>query len=328
MLLKRCGENRKTAGWIWPTEIFQKPLPRPVYSENLLIQPLMLKIRFFLPLLPLFFALTACVKAKIYNAEVASRQSAEARERVLVKELLDRKKESADLIKQVGELNRTIGNQEAEIKDLNAELSTRTQKMGESSSKLASEKAALEKELTNTNAELERRNGLLRRIQNAQQEGQKLLTDLKSDLEKGYSGQADVVVSIENEAVLLTLPDKTLFEQKAGQEVSASGKTLLTPLAQILTNRPELDVEINCHTDNSLPKDKTLADTWDWSLRRATNLVRLLVRDFNVNANQLTPVGKGEFYPLTSNATAEGRQKNRRTVLVLRPVLPAVPEAE
>jgi chemotaxis protein MotB len=56
--------------------------------------------------------------------------------------------------------------------------------------------------------------------------------------------------------------------------------------------------------------------------------VRLLVRDFNVNANQLTPVGKGEFYPLTSNATAEGRQKNRRTVLVLRPVLPAVPEAE
>ena len=52
------------------------------------------------------------------------------------------------------------------------------------------------------------------------------------------------------------------------------------------------------------------------------------IRDFNVNANQLTPIGKGEFYPITSNETPDGRQKNRRTVVVLRPVLPAVPVTE
>ena len=54
----------------------------------------------------------------------------------------------------------------------------------------------------------------------------------------------------------------------------------------------------------------------------------MLIRDFNVNANQLTPIGKGEFYPITSNETPDGRQKNRRTVVVLRPVLPAVPVTE
>jgi len=286
----------------------------------------MLKVRFF-TLLALFFALNACVKPKIYRAEVATRQATENREKVLVQELLDRKRETTELIKQVGELNRLIGNQEAEIQDLNTELSTRTQKLGESSSKLASEKAALEKELAANKAELAKRNALLQRIQKAQQDRTKILGDLKSSLEKGYADQPDVTASLEGETVLLTLPDKRLFDAK-GLEISASGKNLLSPLAQVVTSRPELDIEVVCHTDNVLPKDKTLQDTWDWSLRRATNLTRLLIREFNVNANQLTPIGKGEFYPLTSNETADGRQKNRRTVLVIWPVLPPVPLAE
>jgi chemotaxis protein MotB len=287
----------------------------------------MSKVRFSI-FLCLLFSLQACVKPKIYKAELATRQAAEAREKVLVSELLDRKKETADLTKQVGELNRTIGNQEAEIKDLNTELSSRTQRLGESSSKLSSEKAALEKELAATNADLADRDSLLGRIQKAQQGRKKTLDDLRAELSKSYAGQSDVTVTTEGETVLLTLPDKPLFDAKTGQEIIASGKTLLTPLAQILTARPELDVDVVCHTDNALPKDKTLLDTWDWSLRRATNLVRMLVRDFNVNANQLTPVGRGEYYPTTSNATPEGRQKNRRTVLALRPALVAVPLAE
>jgi chemotaxis protein MotB len=97
-------------------------------------------------------------------------------------------------------------------------------------------------------------------------------------------------------------------------------------LAEYLAARPSLDVDLVAYTDNSLPtKEKSLKDTWDWSLQRATNLVRILIRDFNTNANQLTPVGRGEFYPVTSNETPEGRAKNRRTVVVFRPVLPAVP---
>lgn len=284
----------------------------------------MLKFQFFLSSL-LLFTLHACVKPKIYQSELASRSAAEAREKVLVQELLDRKNETASLTKQLGELNRTIGNQEEEIKDLNAELSTRTQKLGESSSKLAAENTALEKDLAFVSDELAQRDSLLQVIQAVQQKRRDILNNLKSALEKGYAGQADLSVSVNGDAVLLTLPDKTLFDAKGGQEISASGKTLLTSFAQILTTRPEVKVDVNCHTDNVLPKDKTLTDTWDWSLRRATNLVRLLISDFNVNANQLTPVGKGEFYPLASNASPEGRQKNRRTEVVLKPVLPPLP---
>jgi chemotaxis protein MotB len=284
----------------------------------------MLKIQFFL-LLIFFLALNACVKPKIYQAELASRSAAEAREKVLVQELLDRKNETASLTKQVGELNRKIGNQEKEIKDLNAELDARTMKMGESSSKLAAENAALEKDLAFVSNELARRDSLLQLVQNVQKKRRDVLNTLKTALEKGYAAQADVSVAVEGESVLLTLPDKTLFDTKSGQEISASGKVLLAPLAQVLTTRPEVKADLNCHTDNVLPKDKTLTDTWDWSLRRAVNLTRALISEHNVNANQLTPVGKGEFYPLTSNASPEGRQKNRRTEVVLRPVLPPLP---
>ncbi|MEZ4892310.1 MAG: hypothetical protein R2778_04760 [Saprospiraceae bacterium] len=63
------------------------------------------------------------------------------------------------------------------------------------------------------------------------------------------------------------------------------------------------------------------------SFQRATNVVRALIGEFNVNANQLTPVGR-EFYPLTSNETAEGRMKNRRTVVAFRPRLPYLPQQD
>jgi chemotaxis protein MotB len=313
-------ENRKTGELVLRLGIFQN------LCRSNRLHTTMLKTQSF-ALLLLLFTLNACVKPKIYRAEMATRKAAESREKVLVQELLDRKRETADLIKQVGDLNRLIGNQEADIKDLNAELSTRTQRMDASSSKLASEKAVVENELADTRAELAQRNTSLQRIQKAQKERANVLTALKNALIEGYTQQTGATVTTDGETVLLTLPDKGLFDNK-GLEINAAGKTLLGPLAQVLAARPELDVDIVCHTDNVLPKDKTVTDTWDWSLRRATNLTRLLISEFNVNANQLTPVGRGEFYPVTSNETADGRQKNRRTVVVLRPVLPVLPVAE
>lgn len=276
------------------------------------------------------FAAQGCVGNKVYRAEKNTRIAAEAREKVLVQELLDRKKETADLTRLVGELNRNIGRKETEIKDLNSELTVRTQSMGESASKLSSEKANLEKQLTNTNEQLEQRNSVLERVKSVQDKRNSILSGLETTLSKAFAAhkEAGVAVAIEGETVSLLLPDKLLFEP-AGLNISTSGKDLLQILAEYLAARPSLDVDVVAYTDNVLPpKEKTLKDTWDWSLQRATNAVRLLIREYNANANQLTPVGRGEFYPLTSNETAEGRSKNRRTVLVFRPVLPAMPSAE
>ncbi len=273
---------------------------------------------------------SSCVKSRIYRAELAARSAAEAREKVLVQELLDRKRETAQLTKTTENLARDLGKQDNQIADLNEKLAATAQSMGESASKLASEKAALEKNLASTNSNLEQRNALINRVKSVQDKRKKIISELESELIKAYfpHSSAGVTAVSEGESIMLTLPDASLFEP-TGMNISARGKDLLKPLAEFLAARPALSVELVAYTDNVLPpKEKTLKDTWDWSLARATNVVRMLIRDFNVNANQLTPIGKGEFYPSTSNETPDGRQKNRRTVVVLRPVLPAVPIAE
>jgi chemotaxis protein MotB len=269
----------------------------------------------------------ACVKPRIYKAELAARSAAEAREKVLVKELLDRKNEAVSLIKQVGDLNKTVGSQEHEIDNLRTELSHRTEMMGASSSKLANEKAELERDLASKNDRLGKREATLNKIRDVQSNRKKAIDEIDSALAYLYLPyvESGVTVVAESETVVLTLPDKVLFDAN-GLNIGISGKNLLTPLAQFLASRPALDIDIVAYTDNILPpKEKTLKDTWDWSLQRATNVARMLVREFNTNANQLTPVGRGEFYPITSNETAEGRQKNRRTVIVVHPTLQPMP---
>lgn len=276
------------------------------------------------PFLSLIF-LSACVSSKKYNAVISSRDQCEAREKILVQEVLDRRKEATELIRQVGDLNRNLGAQDAELRSLKTELTARTQMMGESSSKLVTEKANLEKELSAKLALLASREAVLESVNAAQKSRQSLLNALKNTVAKDFPPSSGCSLELTLDAVLLTLPDQGLFD-KNGVAVSSAGQKMLQPLAALLSTRPELDVEIMAYTDNALPKGtKGLEDTWDWSLARATNVVRLLVRDFNVNANQLTPIGKGEFYPVSSNETAEGRLKNRRTVLAIYPILPKVP---
>ena len=266
----------------------------------------------------------------MYKAELAARSAAEAREKVLVKEMIDRKTEAQSLIKQVGDLSKTVGAQEHEIDNLRTDLSRRIEMMGASSNKLANEKTELERELAAKNDRLERKEALLQQVRTIQQKRRKILSEIDSTLAVLYRPFVEngVTVVVESESVVLTLPDKLLFDP-AGLAISSTGKNALSVLAQFLAPRPAIDVDIVAYTDNILPpKEKTLKDTWDWSLQRATNVARMLVREFNANANQFTPVGRGEFYPLTSNETAEGRQKNRRTTIVVHPPLPAYPEVD
>jgi chemotaxis protein MotB len=182
--------------------------------------------------------------------------------------------------------------------------------------------------LAATKAQLDNRIAIVQKVRSAQTERKLQLDILKNNLTKVFEKSEGVAIAMEGETVVVNFNDKYLFDL-AGINVNTNGKSLLSNLAGYLSNHPDIDVDIVAFTDNALPKDnKVLKDTWEWSLLRATTLVRLLIRDYNINANQMTPVGKGEFYPITSNETPEGRQKNRRTLIVFRPELLKVPTAE
>ena len=87
-------------------------------------------------------------------------------------------------------------------------------------------------------------------------------------------------------------------------------------------DNPEIAILIEGHTDNVPYKGNgQLSGNWDLSTKRATAIVNILRENSSINPENLTAAGRGEFAPIGSNETAEGRAKNRRIEVILTPKL-------
>lgn len=91
----------------------------------------------------------------------------------------------------------------------------------------------------------------------------------------------------------------------------------------MLNVHSNLEILVEGHTDNIPIKSAVYRDNWDLSTYRAASVVRLLIEN-KVAVERLTAAGKGEFHPIASNDTPEGRSKNRRTEIILVPDLSAI----
>jgi chemotaxis protein MotB len=78
---------------------------------------------------------------------------------------------------------------------------------------------------------------------------------------------------------------------------------------------------IEGHTDNVPIKTQQFKDNWDLSTARATSILRILTKDYGFDPNRITASGRGEFHPVKTNETIEGRASNRRTEIILSPDL-------
>lgn len=120
--------------------------------------------------------------------------------------------------------------------------------------------------------------------------------------------------------VYVSLQEKLLF--KSGSDVvDPKGMEALKSLAQVLNSTKDISVMIEGHTDNVPIKTKAFKDNWDLSTARATSILRLLTKDNGFDPKLITASGRGEFYPVKPNDTAEGRSANRRTEIILSPDL-------
>ena len=130
----------------------------------------------------------------------------------------------------------------------------------------------------------------------------------------------DVNIKVEKGVVYIELSDKLLFS--SGQyNVTPNAKVILGKIAKILNAHLDLDVMVEGHTDSLAYKNNLLVDNWDLSVKRATSVVRVLEKDYKINPVRITAAGRGSNLPLVSNATAEGRAKNRRTRIIILPQL-------
>ena len=151
-------------------------------------------------------------------------------------------------------------------------------------------------------------------IEAQQQKVKDLLASVKDAL-LGFSSE-DLTVTEKDGKVYVSLSDKLLFESGKAI-VNQQGKMALGKLAEVLNKQTEIDVYIEGHTDNVPIHTAVFQDNWDLSVIRATSVVRILTETYSVNPLQIQPCGRGEFKPVDTNESAEGRAHNRRTEIIM-----------
>ena len=121
--------------------------------------------------------------------------------------------------------------------------------------------------------------------------------------------------------VYVSMENKLLFES-GSWAVNSEGKKAVQQLGSVLAQNPDIDVLIEGHTDN-VPYGGSgqLKDNWDLSTKRATSIVQILRGNSNIDPQNLTAAGKGEFAPVATNDSEAGKAKNRRIEVILTPKL-------
>jgi chemotaxis protein MotB len=128
----------------------------------------------------------------------------------------------------------------------------------------------------------------------------------------------ELSIEVREGKLYVSLSDKLLFPS-GSDAVNARGKEAIAMLAAVLANS-DLEIMVEGHTDNVPISTSRNKDNWDLSAHRATSVTRLMVEN-GIPPQRLISSGRGEFHPLQDNSTAEGKQANRRTEIVLAPKL-------
>lgn len=183
--------------------------------------------------------------------------------------------------------------------------------------KLALESDRLEK-LQNELAQRSNQINELQGLIDAKEAQMQQLKNAISSALLNFEGKGLTVVQ-KNGKIYVSMENKLLFDS-GSWAVGSEGKVAVEQLAGVLSKNPDINVLIEGHTDNVPYTGATITDNWDLSVKRATAIVRIL-QNKGVNPTQITAAGRSEFVMVGSNATPEGKAKNRRIEIILAPNL-------
>lgn len=127
--------------------------------------------------------------------------------------------------------------------------------------------------------------------------------------------QNKVTLEITRRGLIVSLKEAGFFN--SGQAtIKPEAYELINTIAEVMTqyNNP---LRVEGHTDNVPISTSQFPSNWELSTARATNGLKYLLRNFDVDANKISATGFAEYRPIADNTTAEGRAKNRRVDLVM-----------
>ena len=152
------------------------------------------------------------------------------------------------------------------------------------------------------------------------EELEKLVTDKEAQMNALKTALTDALVSFKGNGlsveqrdgkVYVSMENKLLF-QSGSWSVASTGKQALKKLGNVLAANPEIAVLIEGHTDSDpYIGNDNLSGNWDLSTKRATEIVKLLLKNNKIKAENLTAAGRGQHQPLATNKTAAGKAKKQ-----------------
>ncbi|WP_298222438.1 OmpA family protein [Flavobacterium sp.] len=200
--------------------------------------------------------------------------------------------------------------------DKNREL---LKQLGDKEKALTAEQNRLDKAKSDLQASSERL-AELERIMAAKDANMRKLKETLSSALNSFEGKG-LTVQQKNGKVYVSMENKLLFSS-GSWAVGSEGRRAVVEVGKVLAANPDISVLIEGHTDDDpYGGSGPIADNWDLSTKRATAIVTILGENKSINQQNLTAAGRSEYAPLVSNATAEGKAKNRRIEIILTPKL-------
>lgn len=210
-----------------------------------------------------------------------------------------------NLLSNSGRLNRDMAQQQEQLLSIQESLE-RTRHLNDSLSNSLAEREKKVKELEQILANKDR----------AVQELKNVISNALLNFKEN-----DISVTVKNGKVYVSLAEQLLFGSGSVQ-IDQKGVTALQQLAKAIRDEKDINIMVEGHTDN-VPisrKSAYMNDNWDLSVMRATSITRILTKA-GVAPEQITASGRGEFSPLADNTSAENKQKNRRSEIIITPNL-------
>lgn len=191
---------------------------------------------------------------------------------------------------------------------------------------------SLDKSLTNANSnnlnisklvdQINESNQYIRHLVEVKSKSDSLNMVLTNNLTRSLSREElkEVDVQVLKSVVYISLADNMLYKS-GSYEINDRAQETLSKIAKIIMDYKDYDVLIEGNTDNVPISRENIRNNWDLSCLRASSVVQYLQNHYGVDPKRLTAGGRGEYNPLASNDTSVGKQRNRRTQIIITPKL-------
>ena len=248
------------------------------------------------------------------------------------KDLENCQTENKSLTESLQTAREDLAAKNSRVASLEEQLTAQKQALAEQKRAYAALQQSLDKSLTNAsqnNVSIEKlvdqineSNQYIRHLVEVKSKSDSLNMVLTNNLTRSLSKEElkEVDVQALKGVVYISLADNMLYKS-GSYEINSRAAETLSKIAKIIKDYKDYDVLIEGNTDNVPIKKTNIRNNWDLSTLRASSVVQALQNDYGVDPKRLTAGGRGEYNPVASNDTEVGKQRNRRTQIIITPKL-------